>query len=70
MTEKTVNTIAGPFDRKRYKALCDTLDQAEKDGIDRDQVIKFEGNDLLVSFGGYLREFLDSTFAQRNHAGL
>lgn len=70
MTEKTVNTIAGPFDRKRYKALCDTLDDAEKQGMSRDEVTMFEGNELLISFGGHLRTFLDETFAQRNHGGL
>ena len=70
MTEKTVNTIAGPFDRKRYKVLCDTLDDAEKQGMSSDEVTMFEGNELLISFGGYLREFLDQTFAGRNHGGL
>ena len=68
--EKTVNTICGPFNRIRYDALCATLDQAEADGLGSDAVVLFEGQELLVKFGGYLRQFLDQTFAQRNHGGL
>ncbi len=49
-----VHTIAGPFDRARADALAEAI----KDQ-DRDATIKFEGNDLLVSFGGYLFEFVD-----------
>ena len=70
MTEKTVNTICGPFNRARYKLLCDTLDSAEKDGMSGGEVTMFEGNELLISFGGHLRTFLDETFAQRGHGGL
>lgn len=63
--EKPVNTIAGAFDRNRLKALKAAIaDQ------DRDSVIMFEGNELLVSFGGYLAEFVEGEFAKRNHGGL
>jgi DnaJ-class molecular chaperone len=68
--EKTVQTIAGTFDRRRYKSLCLTLANAAKEGMDRDEVIMFEGNELLISFGEHLRNSLDLTFAQRDHKGL
>lgn len=70
MSEKTVNTVCGPFNRTRYDQLCATLDAAEKEGMDRDDVVKFEGQDLVISFGGFLRQFLDQTFAQRGHGAL
>lgn len=49
-----VHTIAGPFDRARADALAEVI----KDQ-DRDSTVKFEGNDLLVSFGQYLYEYVD-----------
>lgn len=65
MSEKPVNTIAGPFDRKRLNALKDVMrDQ------DRDSVVMFEGNELLVSFGQYLAEYVDGELGKRNHGGL
>lgn len=65
MTEKPVQTIAGPFDRKRLEALQQVLvDQ------DRDSTVMFEGQQLLVSFGQYLAEFVDTTLGQRNTEGL
>ena len=65
MTEKPVNTIAGPFDRKRLAALKEAIrDQ------DRDSVVMFEGNELLVSFGGYLAEFVEGELGKRNTRGL
>lgn len=52
--EKPVNTIAGAFDRNRLTALKEAIaDQ------DRDSVVMFEGNELLVRFGGYLAEFVE-----------
>lgn len=68
--EKTVSTIAGPFDRLRYKSLCKLLDDSEKEGLDRESVVMFEGQELLISSGQHLRTFLDKTFASRNHGGL
>lgn len=56
MTDKPVQTVAGPFDRERTEALRQTLKQAEDQMLDREQTIKFEGNDLLISFGTYLLE--------------
>ena len=70
MTEKTVETIAGPFTRKRMESLRATLEQAKAEGMERDQATMFEGNELLISFGQYLLEFLDGQFAQRDHHGL
>ncbi len=70
MTEKTVNTIAGPFDRKRYNALRLLLANSDKEGLGDDEVVMFEGNELLISFGKHLRNHLDTTFAQRNHGPL
>lgn len=68
--EKTVQTIAGPFDRKRYKSLCRLLADSEKEGLDKDEIVMFEGQELLISFGQQLRNYLDLTFAQRGHGGL
>jgi len=65
MTEKPVQTIAGPFDRARLKALRDAI----KDE-DRETVIKFEGQDLLVSFGEYLAQHIEMQLGNRNHGGL
>lgn len=65
MTEKPVNTIAGPFDRKRLDALKETI----KDQ-DRDSTVMFEGQELLVSFGGYLAEYVEMELGKRNTRGL
>jgi hypothetical protein len=65
MAEKPVQTIAGPFDRKRLDALKETL----KDQ-DRDSTVMFEGQELLVSFCGYLVEYVESQLGQRNTRGL
>lgn len=65
MTEKPVNTIAGPFDRKRLKALQDVIE-----GQDPDSVVTFEGNELLVKFGEYLAEFVEGELGKRNTRGL
>lgn len=70
MTEKTVHTIAGPFDRKRTEALKETLDKAKADGMSRDDVTMFEGQEMLISFGEYLFEYVDQQFANRNHGDL
>jgi len=63
--EKPIQTIAGPFDRKRLNALKATL----KDQ-DRDSVVMFEGQEVLVSFGGYLVEFVEMELGKRNTEGL
>lgn len=65
MTEKPVNTIAGQFDRKRLEALKATI----KDQ-DRDSTVMFEGQELLVSFGGYLAEYVEMELGKRNTRGL
>jgi hypothetical protein len=65
MSEKPVNTIAGPFDRKRLDALNETLK-----GQDRDSVVMFEGQELLVSFGNYLAEYVETELGKRNTRGL
>lgn len=65
MTEKPVQTIAGPFDRKRLNAIKETI----KDQ-DRDSVVMFEGQELLVSFGGYLAEYVETELGKRNTRGL
>lgn len=65
MTEKPVQTIIGPVDRKRL----DQIKEAIKDQ-DRDSVVKFEGQDLVVSFAIYLIEFVETKFGQRNTEGL
>ena len=70
MTEKTIDTVAGPFNRKRMEQLRETLDEADREGRDKSEVIKFEGNDLVISFGKYLLEFVDNQFATRGHQGL
>lgn len=65
MTDKPVQTVAGPFDRKRLDALKETI----KDQ-DRDSAVNFEGQELLVSFGEYLAEFVEIELGKRNTEGL
>lgn len=65
MAEKPVHTIAGPFDRKRLKALKETIE-----GEDREAVVQFEGKELLVSFGQYLAELVELELGKRNTGGL
>lgn len=59
---RVVRTIAGPFSRDRLARLKRTLDQARESGMTRDQVTQFEGQDLLISFGEYLYEFVEGEF--------
>lgn len=63
--DKPINTIAGPFDRKRLDALKETI----KDQ-DRDSTVMFEGQELLVSFGVYLAEYVEMELGKRNTRGL
>ncbi len=63
-TEKQVPTIAGFFGEARIKALRETLEQADGD------VTMFEGNELLVSFGKYLLEYVEGEYSRRNNGGL
>lgn len=63
--EKPVQTKWGPWTRD----MMNRLKAALKDQ-DRDSTIMFEGKEVLVSFGGYLVEFLEGEFAKRGHAGL
>jgi hypothetical protein len=63
--EKPVMTKWGPWTRDMMNRLKDAI----KDE-DSDTVIQFDGNEILVSFGGYLVEFLEGEFAKRGHAGL
>lgn len=65
MTEKPIQTRSGPFDRRRLKALQQTL----KDQ-DRDAVVMFEGSEMLVSYGKYLAEFVEMELGKRNTEGL
>lgn len=65
MIEKPIQTVAGPFDRKRLDALKETI----KDQ-DRDLMVMFEGQELLVSFAGYLVEFVEIELGKRNTGGL
>lgn len=70
VTEKQVPTIAGFFGAARIKSLRETLEQAKADGMSRDEVTKFEGNDLLISFGEHLLEYVDGEYSRRNNGGL
>lgn len=63
--EKPVMTKWGPWTRD----MMNRLKEALKDE-DRDSSIQFDGNEILVSFGLYLVEFLEGEFAKRGHAGL
>lgn len=65
MSEKPVQTNAGPFDRKRLALLKETI----KDQ-DRDSVVMFDGQQLLVSYGQYLAEYIEIEFGKRNTEGL
>lgn len=68
--EKTVQTSFGPFDRRRYKSLCRLLAESDKIGMERDETVMFEGQELVISVGQELRNFLDTKFAMRGHEGL
>lgn len=63
--EKSVQTIAGSFNRTRLSLLQQTI----KDH-DKEDVVMFEGNELLVSFGRYLAEFVEGELGNRGHNGL
>lgn len=63
--EKPVGTIAGPFDRKRLRALKETIKDQDKDSV-----VMFEGQELNVGFGGYLAEFVEMELGKRNTGGL
>ena len=65
MTEKPIQTIMGPIDRKRLAQI-----KAAIKDQDRDAVVKFEGADLVVSFASYLIEFVETRLGQRNTEGL
>ncbi len=70
MNEKPVDTVAGPFDRRRTNSLRQTLLAAEAEGMHRDDIINFEGQALLISFGQHMLDFIDLQFAKRNNEGL
>jgi len=63
-TERQVQTIAGYFGEKRIGELRDVLKGAESESV------MFEGQELLVSFGNYLLEFVEGEYARLNHGGL
>ena len=63
--EEMISTIAGPFTRQRTEDLRKTLNTATKELRGDEEVIKFEGNDLVIKFGKYLLEFLDSVWETR-----
>lgn len=63
--EKPVMTKWGPWTRDQMTRL-----KAALKNEDRDSTIMFDGNEVLVSFGTYLVEFLEGEFAKRGHAGL
>jgi hypothetical protein len=65
MAEKPVQTKWGPMTRAQMESLKTALD-----GQDRDATINWEGQEVLVSFGLYLVEFVESEFAKRNTRGL
>lgn len=69
MTHKT-NTIAGPFDRARLKTLTDTLEAADAEGLDPRAIIKFEGQDLVLQFGRYLAEHVETELTKLEDGGL
>lgn len=64
-TEKQVPTIAGFFGQDRIDSLRQTLTEAEGE-----EVTMFEGNELLVSFGKYLLEYVEGEYSRRNNGGL
>lgn len=66
----SVSTIAGNFDSMRAKSLRKTLEDAKAEGMSRDQVVMFDGQELLISFGEYLLEHVEMELAQRGTRGL
>jgi hypothetical protein len=67
---KTVSTKWGNYDSATIADVRKTLEQAEADGMDRDQVVKWRGRDLLISFGWYLVEYVEMELAKNNTGGL
>lgn len=63
--EKPVQTKWGPWTRDMMNRLKEALE-----GEDKDSIIMFDGAEVLVSFGNYLVQFLESEFAKRNTRGL
>lgn len=53
------------FDRNSLARLKRIYNKALKDGKTKNDVIKFEGNDLLIGYAKYLIEYLESRFKQQ-----
>lgn len=64
--EKPVMTKWGPWTRDMMNRLKTALAQES----DKDASINFDGQEVLVSFGNYLVEFLEIEFGKRNTHGL
>lgn len=63
--EKPVQTKWGPISRGQAESL-----KAALDGQDRDATVMWEGQEVLVSFGQYLVQFVETEFGKRNTRGL
>lgn len=50
------------FDRAKLRRLKSLLDAAKRAGVES---IQFEGHEILVAYGGYLVEYLESAFKGR-----
>ena len=56
---KTVTTICGPFDLRRYQSLRRAYGQAT---MRKAETFDFEGHEYLVNFVKYLLQFLEGEF--------
>lgn len=70
MSNASISTRMGSFDSETISEVRKTLETAEAEGMSRDQIVKWRGRDLLISFGWYLVEFVESELAKRNTGGL
>jgi len=68
MSKPSISTIAGNFDSETISDVRKTL-EANAD-LDRNATIKWRGQDLVIAFGWYLVEFVESELAKRNTGGL
>lgn len=66
----SIETIAGNFDSATIADVRKTLKAAEAEGLSRDETVMWRGNELVISFGWYLVEFVEGELAKRNTGGL
>lgn len=66
----SIQTAAGNFDSPTIAEVRKTLTAAEAEGKSRDETTMWRGQELVISFGWYLVEFVEGELAKRNTGGL